>query len=204
MSFSEVSVFHCQHAYPQDAMSKHPIMTCVWALDLSTLSDLQAAVAAVSATGALFVSSAGNDDNNNDISPHWPSNIETDTTISVAALDRSGQLWYGHPAILWLPGSYWSPDNVTRTVVAGLAGQIPDPWAQLRHTVDAQACSAFSCCLQGPQQLRQHQCGHLRARGEHHVHLYRQGSAVHAAYWHLCGSAPRHWHSGPDDCPVSR
>ena len=53
----------------------------------------QAAVAAVSAQGALFVSSAGNDDSNNDVSPHWPSNIETDTTISVAALDRTGQLW---------------------------------------------------------------------------------------------------------------
>ena len=56
---------------------------------------LQTAVTAVSAQGALFVSSAGNNDNNNDVSPHWPSNIETDTTISVAALDRTGQLWYG-------------------------------------------------------------------------------------------------------------
>ena len=47
----------------------------------------------MSAQGALFVSSAGNNYNNNDVSPHWPSNIETDTTISVAALDRTGQLW---------------------------------------------------------------------------------------------------------------
>jgi hypothetical protein len=54
---------------------------------------MQTAVATVASRGVVFVSSAGNDHTNNDLSPHWPSNIETDTTIAVAALDRTGAVW---------------------------------------------------------------------------------------------------------------
>ena len=61
-----------------------------------TLCMHQAAVSAVAAHGAVFVSSAGNDGNNNDVTSHWPSNIDTSTTISVAALDRTGALWCAH------------------------------------------------------------------------------------------------------------
>lgn len=53
----------------------------------------QTAVSAVASRGVVFVSSAGNDHTDNDVSAHWPSNIETDTTISVAALDRTGAIW---------------------------------------------------------------------------------------------------------------
>ncbi len=56
----------------------------------------------MAARGALFISSAGNDANNNDATPHWPSNINTPTTISVAALDRTGALWYAHSQVLRL------------------------------------------------------------------------------------------------------
>ncbi|KAK9919176.1 hypothetical protein WJX75_009872 [Coccomyxa subellipsoidea] len=56
---------------------------------------LKTAVATVASRGVVFVSSAGNDHTNNDLSPHWPSNIETDTTIAVAALDRTGAVWSG-------------------------------------------------------------------------------------------------------------
>ena len=61
-------------------------------------SVLQTAVAAAAAKGVLFVSSAGNDHSSNDVTPHWPSNIATDTTISVAALDKTGGLWYASAA----------------------------------------------------------------------------------------------------------
>ena len=54
---------------------------------------VQTAVAAAAGKGVLFVSSAGNDHSDNNITPHWPSNIGTDTTISVAALGRNGAIW---------------------------------------------------------------------------------------------------------------
>ena len=54
---------------------------------------MQTAVAAAASKGVLFVSSAGNDHSDNNITPHWPSNIGTDTTISVAALGRNGAIW---------------------------------------------------------------------------------------------------------------
>lgn len=57
-------------------------------------SILQTAVASAAAKGVLFVSSAGNDHSSNDVTPHWPSNIASDTSISVAALDKTGGLWY--------------------------------------------------------------------------------------------------------------
>ena len=54
---------------------------------------VQTAVAAAASKGVLFVSSAGNDHSDNNITPHWPSNIGTDTTLSVAALGRNGAIW---------------------------------------------------------------------------------------------------------------
>ena len=64
-----------------------------WGAEATCVICLQTAVATVAARGVVFVSSAGNDHTDNDVQPHWPSNLETDTTISVAALDTSGALW---------------------------------------------------------------------------------------------------------------
>lgn len=61
---------------------------------------VQTAVNAASSKGVLFVTSAGNDHSNNDVTPHWPSNIATDSTISVAALDQNDNLWCAR--------SFWS------------------------------------------------------------------------------------------------
>lgn len=58
-----------------------------------SIPSVQTAVAAAASKGVLFVSSAGNDHSNNDLTPHWPSNIASDTTISVAALDKTVNLW---------------------------------------------------------------------------------------------------------------
>ncbi|CAL8463961.1 g3496 [Coccomyxa elongata] len=70
------------------------ILSNSWGEVPNSLS-LQTAVATVAARGVVFVSSAGNDHTDNDVQPHWPSNLETDTTISVAALDATGALWSG-------------------------------------------------------------------------------------------------------------
>ncbi len=71
---------------------------------------LQTAVASAAAKGVLFVSSAGNDHSSNDVTPHWPSNIASDTSISVAALDKTGGLWYATAAGPQSPHACYAPE----------------------------------------------------------------------------------------------
>ncbi|NEO84033.1 MAG: S8 family serine peptidase [Spirulina sp. SIO3F2] len=53
------------------------------------------AIAAAGEAGQLFIAAAGNDyGQNNDISPHYPSNYDLDNVISVAATDHNDQLAY--------------------------------------------------------------------------------------------------------------
>ena len=49
-------------------------------------------IAAAARVGHVFVSAAGNDENNNDISPAFPASYPTDSIISVGATDQSGQM----------------------------------------------------------------------------------------------------------------
>jgi subtilisin family serine protease len=50
------------------------------------------AIAAARDAGILFVASAGNDGRDNDSVPHYPSGFDLENVISVAALDRTGNL----------------------------------------------------------------------------------------------------------------
>lgn len=53
---------------------------------------LRDAVAASNAAGILFVAAAGNEANNNDANPSYPASYNVDNVISVAAVDRNGNL----------------------------------------------------------------------------------------------------------------
>jgi len=53
---------------------------------------LQDAISAANNAGILFVAAAGNAANDNDASPNYPSNYDIANVISVAAIDRNGNL----------------------------------------------------------------------------------------------------------------
>lgn len=54
-------------------------------------------IIAASTNGVLFVAAAGNDFNNNDLIPHYPSNYDVENVISVAALDRKDKIaWFSN------------------------------------------------------------------------------------------------------------
>jgi len=53
---------------------------------------LEDSIAAAGAAGSLFVAAAGNDATNNDSIPAYPASYDLDNIISVAALDRNGEL----------------------------------------------------------------------------------------------------------------
>ncbi|WKZ56762.1 MAG: S8 family peptidase [Bdellovibrionota bacterium] len=50
------------------------------------------AIAAAQGAGVIFVAAAGNEANDNDVSPSYPASYELDNVVSVAALDSSGNL----------------------------------------------------------------------------------------------------------------
>ena len=85
---------------------------------------LKDAIDAAGEKGILFIASAGNDGNNNDISPHYPSNYESDNIIAVLATDRNDNMssfsCYGATSVdIGAPGSEilsCSPDNTYRTL----------------------------------------------------------------------------------------
>ena len=54
---------------------------------------LQAAVKAASDRGILVVASAGNDNTDTDVSPHYPSTIDSDVILSVGATDQTKKFW---------------------------------------------------------------------------------------------------------------
>lgn len=53
---------------------------------------LETAIALQNDADIIFVAAAGNSSNNNDISPSYPASYEGDNIVSVAAIDRSGNL----------------------------------------------------------------------------------------------------------------
>ncbi len=53
---------------------------------------LKAAIDAANAAGILFVAAAGNSARNNDVTPHYPSSYQSDNMVSVAAVDKFGNL----------------------------------------------------------------------------------------------------------------
>ena len=80
---------------------------------------LQEAISAANDAGILFVVAAGNESNNNDSSPTYPSNFDVDNVLSVAAVDRNGNLAsfsnYGATTVdLAAPGV-----NIQSTVTGG-------------------------------------------------------------------------------------
>lgn len=56
---------------------------------------MQEAVQAAEHAGILVVASAGNDRADNDITEHYPSNLNSSVLLSVAASDRKDNLWAG-------------------------------------------------------------------------------------------------------------
>lgn len=61
------------------------------------LQTLEAAVGTVSTRGVTFVASAGNNGQNTDVTPNYPSAFAAtdDGVISVAAVDRTNNVWSG-------------------------------------------------------------------------------------------------------------
>ena len=53
---------------------------------------MDAAIAGANAAGILFIAAAGNDGNDNDLAPHYPSSYEHDNVIAVAATDHQDRL----------------------------------------------------------------------------------------------------------------
>lgn len=54
-------------------------------------------IIAASTNGVLFVAAAGNDSEDNDLFPHYPSNYDVENVISVAALDRKDKIaWFSN------------------------------------------------------------------------------------------------------------
>lgn len=53
---------------------------------------LRDAISAANAAGILFTAAAGNNANDNDASPTYPANYDLDNIISIAAVDRNGNL----------------------------------------------------------------------------------------------------------------
>jgi len=54
---------------------------------------VQAALNELSARGVLVVASAGNDGQNTDTTPHYPSSLPDDVILSVGAATRQNALW---------------------------------------------------------------------------------------------------------------
>ena len=54
---------------------------------------MQAALNELSARGALVVASSGNDGQNTDTTPHYPSSLPDDIILSVGASTRQNALW---------------------------------------------------------------------------------------------------------------
>lgn len=50
------------------------------------------AIAAANSAGILFVAAAGNEANDNDVSPNYPSNYDSANVVAVAAVDHNGNL----------------------------------------------------------------------------------------------------------------
>ena len=75
------------------------IITCSW----GGRGESQALADAIRQTNALFVVAAGNEGSNNDVIPHYPSNLGYSNIIVVAATDTSDQLGsfsnYGHRTV---------------------------------------------------------------------------------------------------------
>lgn len=65
--------------------------TCV-CLSYSLVS-MQTAIKSASDRGILVVCSAGNDGQNTDVVPHYPSTIESDVILSVGATTQSRTFW---------------------------------------------------------------------------------------------------------------
>lgn len=92
------------------------------------------AIAAARDAGQLFVAAAGNDGEDNDRFPHYPSNYDLDNIISVAALDRRDQLAdfsnYGLTSVdIGAPGveifSTWFDSNTAYNTIDGTSMATP-------------------------------------------------------------------------------
>ena len=60
---------------------------------LNQIVHVQAALNELSARGALVVASAGNDGQDTDTTPHYPSSLPDDVILSVGAATRQNALW---------------------------------------------------------------------------------------------------------------
>lgn len=68
-------------------------MPCGWSLRLLHCCCAQAALNELSVRGTLVVASAGNDGQDTDTTPHYPSSLPDDVILSVGASTRQNALW---------------------------------------------------------------------------------------------------------------
>jgi len=76
---------------------------------------LHAAIQDAQRAGAIFVAAAGNDAEDNDLTPHFPSSYDLDAIIAVGASDPNDGLacWFAHPITSeCLSGSHWGLKSV--------------------------------------------------------------------------------------------
>ena len=92
------------------------------------------AITAARTAGHLFVAAAGNDTANNDVDPHYPASYGLDNIISVAAIDRKGQLAsfsnYGRRSVhIGAPGvdifSSWNGSDTDYNTISGTSMATP-------------------------------------------------------------------------------
>jgi subtilisin family serine protease len=92
------------------------------------------AITAARASGQLFIAAAGNDGEDNDQFPHYPSNYDLDNIVSVAALDRQDKLAdfsnYGRVSVdIGAPGvdifSTWYDSNTAYNTISGTSMATP-------------------------------------------------------------------------------
>ncbi|HUS35217.1 MAG TPA: S8 family serine peptidase [Verrucomicrobiae bacterium] len=92
------------------------------------------AIAAARTAGQIFIAAAGNDGEDNDIFPHFPSSYDLDNIVSVAALDRRDQLAdfsnYGRNSVdIGAPGveifSCWYDSNTAYNTIDGTSMATP-------------------------------------------------------------------------------
>ena len=102
------------------------IINASWGFNTYSRS-LEDAINYAKSRGVLFVCSAGNNSENNDDVAHYPSNYKIDNIISVAAMNRYGELAsfsnYGHYSVhIAAPGSSLTTTALDNTITSYASG----------------------------------------------------------------------------------
>jgi len=79
------------------------------AIEYAVLNALEEAIRVAGGFDTLFVAAAGNENSDNDSTPHYPSSYPLDNIIAVAATGEDDALWFWEPDG---PGSNWGANSV--------------------------------------------------------------------------------------------